>query len=559
MRNVRMTAIAVLAGGLWVAGASVRGQVVINEVVEDERQADSTDTTDNREFIELYNAGNTPANIGNYTMHYYLLGTTANPVGSYFASHDTIPAGTMLAPHAYYVIGADSVPNVNMPLGSNIDLFPNLNTIFELRTGPNTTDPLVDALGLDTFRTPELAAATQEQLDQLAPGQTVGTTARGGVWGQTISNDAIAPNVPNSIGRYLDGRDSNNNGRDFGYLPVTPGASNNLPQNQVHVIPNVDSMNIGDVLGTQYYASFKLPRVIDPMVIDSAGDDGGAVALNPKQIPRSPQGGKAIVAYDETGGGNAVYSKEYVNKFDLYAYIDTSALNTNQATVQSEATIYGIGTTDPFFGTPDPSGRLAFGSTSNGSTGIGWLIQRVEAPNNGGTTTLLQLIDMNNGGDSDPAVGDWQIKQTIDLSNVGSDWHRLSITYDPATGAVTAGYDSQTFSLGAAGDYNGDGKVDAADYVKWRDSIGTQAAYDVWRANFGASGGGLPTGLVGNFYVGYRENLPGDNGVGRPPTYDMIGGPGFGTGANVPEPSSIVLAIGGMIWLSAKRRRRWLS
>ncbi len=247
--------------------------------------------------------------------------------------------------------------------------------------------------------------------------------------------------------------------------------------------------------------------------------------------------------------------KEYVNKFDLYAYIDTSALNTSQATTQSEATIYGIGTTDPFFGTPDPSGRLGFTSSANGSTGIGWCIQRVEAANNGGTTTLLQLIDMNNGGDSAQPVGDWQVKQTIDLSAVASGWHRLSITYDPATGAVSAVYDSQTFTLGAAGDYDGNGKVDAADYVKWRDSIGTQAAYDVWRANFGASGGSLPTGLVGNFYIGYRENLPGDSGVGRPPTYDMIGGPGSGTGANVPEPSSVALAIGGMLWLGAKRRR----
>ena len=35
------------------------------------------------------------------------------------------------------------------------------------------------------------------------------------------------------------------------------------------------------------------------------------------------------------------------------------------------------------------------------------------------------------------------------------------------------------------GDYNGDGVVDAADYVKWRDTDGTQPNYDKWRANFG--------------------------------------------------------------------------
>jgi hypothetical protein len=37
------------------------------------------------------------------------------------------------------------------------------------------------------------------------------------------------------------------------------------------------------------------------------------------------------------------------------------------------------------------------------------------------------------------------------------------------------------------GDFNNDGTVDAADYVAWRKTDGTQAGYDVWRANFGTS------------------------------------------------------------------------
>jgi hypothetical protein len=42
------------------------------------------------------------------------------------------------------------------------------------------------------------------------------------------------------------------------------------------------------------------------------------------------------------------------------------------------------------------------------------------------------------------------------------------------------------------GDYTRDGSVDAADYVIWRKGLGTtytQADYNVWRANFGQSGG----------------------------------------------------------------------
>jgi hypothetical protein len=37
------------------------------------------------------------------------------------------------------------------------------------------------------------------------------------------------------------------------------------------------------------------------------------------------------------------------------------------------------------------------------------------------------------------------------------------------------------------GDFNQDGTVDAADYVVWRKTDGTQTSYDAWRANFGTS------------------------------------------------------------------------
>jgi hypothetical protein len=61
------------------------------------------------------------------------------------------------------------------------------------------------------------------------------------------------------------------------------------------------------------------------------------------------------------------------------------------------------------------------------------------------------------------------------------------------------------------GDYNRDGTVDAADYVTWRDQLGTEVSnlvsdgnrngmidqgdYDVWKANFGLSAG---SGAVSN-------------------------------------------------------------
>jgi uncharacterized protein YjbI with pentapeptide repeats len=40
------------------------------------------------------------------------------------------------------------------------------------------------------------------------------------------------------------------------------------------------------------------------------------------------------------------------------------------------------------------------------------------------------------------------------------------------------------------GDFNGNGAVDAADYVVWRKGMGTQTAYETWRAKFGRTAGG---------------------------------------------------------------------
>jgi hypothetical protein len=52
---------------------------------------------------------------------------------------------------------------------------------------------------------------------------------------------------------------------------------------------------------------------------------------------------------------------------------------------------------------------------------------------------------------------------------------------------------------GAGGDYNGDGSVDAADYVVWRKNPamfgGDPAGYNTWRTNFGGSAGGGAGGL----------------------------------------------------------------
>jgi hypothetical protein len=76
-----------LGFSLCLLSAPAIGQVVINELVEDEQDFDSTNdiAPDTREFVELYNAGNSPVNIENWS-----IGTIQLSTGLPYASF-TIP------------------------------------------------------------------------------------------------------------------------------------------------------------------------------------------------------------------------------------------------------------------------------------------------------------------------------------------------------------------------------------------------------------------------------------------------------------------------------------
>src|SRR3954453_3244743 len=98
-----------LGFALCLLSAPAVGQVVINELVEDEQDFDSTNdiSPDTREFVELYNAGNSPVNIGDWT-----IGTIQLSTGLPYASFP-IPTGATIPANGYYVIGSAGVPNVN--------------------------------------------------------------------------------------------------------------------------------------------------------------------------------------------------------------------------------------------------------------------------------------------------------------------------------------------------------------------------------------------------------------------------------------------------------------
>ncbi|QDT68188.1 hypothetical protein MalM25_11050 [Planctomycetes bacterium MalM25] len=83
----------------------------------------------------------------------------------------------------------------------------------------------------------------------------------------------------------------------------------------------------------------------------------------------------------------------------------------------------------------------------------------------------LQVLTLELVGDLD-YLQDGQLNGVLS-NNRAIDWAHLIVNVGPATGL--------------AGDFNEDGRVDAADYTVWRDSQGSAGDYSEWRAHYGAT------------------------------------------------------------------------
>lgn len=123
----------------------------------------------------------------------------------------------------------------------------------------------------------------------------------------------------------------------------------------------------------------------------------------------------------------------------------------------------------------------------------------------------------------------WTISYTGNITWVGTGDTGVvaSISGSGGTDIVLIGHSS--VSLGLAGDFNNDGKVDAADYVHLRKNNAPASDFATWRANFGAMAG---------------------SGAGA--------GAALGLAA-VPEPATIGLALATLLGSSALFARRRLA
>ena len=116
-------------------------------------------------------------------------------------------------------------------------------------------------------------------------------------------------------------------------------------------------------------------------------------------------------------------------------------------------------------------------------------LDQLVSVNIGNALSMVAEIGLTMNGSAHPAGS----TQTNFLDFYGTGIARVG--YAPGYENIGIASDAGA-PLIAPSDYNGDGKVDAADYVLWRKNDGTQSGYDAWRANFGqtaASGTGATT------------------------------------------------------------------
>lgn len=264
-----------------------------------------------------------------------------------------------------------------------------------------------------------------------------------------------------------------------------------------------------------------------------------------------------------TSGPDAVFTDEVT---------ETGGVGGSQSFLQTTDATGAVGTSWYFtrgFGQyavyADQGGPLAGGvAGSSNSARYRFSMDVNVAGNNGGegsTPLILGIsaidnnyeanhgIDVNNDGDlldGAEVYNHGEIKPIVSLSG---QWVNISFTFDQGTPQTLdsdipaqdqqvfsnalslqwyASYNSGAFGLdadnvvnmdnfriefleAAPGDFNDDGKVDAADYVVWRDNVGTTnvlpndngiggtigtAHYDLWRTNFGAGASGSGSGLT---------------------------------------------------------------
>lgn len=364
--------------------------VVINEFGYDDT------STDDKEFLELYNRTNAPIDISGWSI------VGSDPTGAN-GTPVVIPASTILAPGGYWVIAGSTSTTVTTAnqittLAQN-SLWENDNESLDLL---DLSATVVDSVAWETGR------------GSWGPHPREGT----GIWGEIVTIDAF----PQTWQRRVDGYDSNDNGIDFCVMAWTPGAANGSAQNVAPGYVNSFDATAGTLLNGDFNYGFVAPRTADPTAIVNNG-------TNTIAIPASPQGGNVAVWHDSTGGGNGSWlripaSSQFLLETYVYMIGGNVAFAAPGAAGEGESWAIGVaGSTD---GAANPHDIGSYWSqiqctgSRPGASGIAWVCNVQQGQSS------LYLVDANNGGPGANVLGG----PIVVTPGVNDGWQRLRIRID---------------------------------------------------------------------------------------------------------------------------------
>ena len=388
---------AMLSAALPQGPGSSTAPVVINEFAYDDT------STDDKEFVELFNRTSSPVDISGWRI--IAEDSTTNNLAF------TIPPNTILQPGAYWVVGNTAVPNVNQIVASNA--WENDGESLEL---VDATNALVDSI---CYETNFYATGSFTSTGVATSGRTHPVEGAG-IRGPITSVDGNM----NSYQRRTNGYDTNDNANDFCVMAWTPGAANGSAN--LVTLGYGESFNLPPASALPAFLyGFVPPVVADPVNVINAVVTGVPSSIT---VPASPDGGNIGVFHDPSGGGNATWlrvapASQFLVETYVYVRGGNSAFAAPGATGEAETWAMGVGgTTDSAANPHNISGTFysEIQCTGNrpGATGVGFFAYVQQAQ------TTIYLVDRGNGS-SNNILG-----TIVATTGVNDGWQRLRIRLD---------------------------------------------------------------------------------------------------------------------------------
>jgi hypothetical protein len=302
--------------------------------------------------------------------------------------------------------------------------------------------------------------------------------------------------------------------------PITfTSALNRLIQNKMHpttggklilgsaASPNTITLSTTPNISLTFHTSGR--TIVNDTIQDSPGvpnniglENGANVTFNGPQntngnFTMNNSNTFAIINGTRTGTGTVTVGAT-TGTASARLVVNGSKTGGGAVTINSTGVLGGTGSID---GNVTNNGTIAPGS----ETLIpGTLTLPGNVTNNAGSRWLIGLNGTTSGKLAIGGNLDLSATDTLNVAGIGSGTSWLIATYGGSlTGtfnSVTPGYQVNYSTIGQiilnftglAGDWNQDGKVDAADYVTWRKDPtghgGNPDGYNIWRQNFGNPG-----------------------------------------------------------------------